>query len=254
MPFQQPQARSLVPLHRRRRQLACHRAGRHHPGPHRRRRAADQPAALGRDRRRRHRLRGVAGLPVPLRLRRQRHRHEQVDQRDHLGRRSPASRSTPPPAPWTTSSPASGWTAAPPAHRPLGLTYYFYPNRSCTAATCQLAVGFISSTNGGASWSTADPAGRADDPVWVANTSQGRMVGDYISTSVRTGATRSRLLRSLPRQRRHSSTRRCTCPPAAYRSPAAPAEHSPARCGTKRHRPPGCPRIWVAPPRPLTAT
>src|SRR5215208_3784217 len=35
----------------------------------------------------------------------------------------------------------------------LGLTYYFYPNRSCSAATCQLDVGFISSTNGGASWS-----------------------------------------------------------------------------------------------------
>ena len=75
----------LVPLHRRRRQLAGHRPGLHHPSPHRRRWAADQPAALGRDRLGRHRLCGVAGLPVPLWLCRQRHRHEQVHQRDHLG-------------------------------------------------------------------------------------------------------------------------------------------------------------------------
>jgi len=32
----------------------------------------------------------------------------------------------------------------------LGLTYYFYPSVACTAATCQLDVGFISSTTGGA--------------------------------------------------------------------------------------------------------
>jgi hypothetical protein len=70
----------------------------------------------------------------------------------------------------------------------IGLTYYFYPNRSCTAATCQLDVGFISSTNGGASWSPATQLAGPMTLSWVANTSQGRMVGDYISTSVRNGA------------------------------------------------------------------
>jgi hypothetical protein len=69
----------------------------------------------------------------------------------------------------------------------IGLTYYFYPNRSCTAATCQLDVGFISSTNGGASWSTATQLAGSMTLSWLANTSQGRMVGDYISTSVRNG-------------------------------------------------------------------
>jgi len=69
----------------------------------------------------------------------------------------------------------------------LGLTYYFYPNRSCTAATCQLDVGFVSSTNGGASWSTATQLAGPMTLSWLANTSQGRMVGDYISTSVRNG-------------------------------------------------------------------
>src|SRR5438105_3623371 len=33
----------------------------------------------------------------------------------------------------------------------VGVTYYYYPNVNCTAATCQLRVGFISSSNGGMS-------------------------------------------------------------------------------------------------------
>jgi len=70
----------------------------------------------------------------------------------------------------------------------LGLSYYFYPNRNCTAATCQLDVGFISSTNGGTSWSAATQLAGPITLSWIANTSQGRMVGDYISTSVRNGA------------------------------------------------------------------
>jgi hypothetical protein len=70
----------------------------------------------------------------------------------------------------------------------LGLTYYFYSNRSCSAATCSLRVGFISSTNGGTSWSAATQLAGPMTLSWIANTSQGRMVGDYISTSVRSGA------------------------------------------------------------------
>jgi hypothetical protein len=70
----------------------------------------------------------------------------------------------------------------------IGLTYYFYPNRSCSAATCQLDVGFISSINGGASWSAATQLAGPMTLSWLANTSQGRMVGDYISTSIRNGA------------------------------------------------------------------
>jgi hypothetical protein len=69
----------------------------------------------------------------------------------------------------------------------LGLTYYFYPNRSCTAATCQLDVGFISSTNGGASWSSSTQLAGPMTLSWLANTNQGRMVGDYISTSILNG-------------------------------------------------------------------
>jgi hypothetical protein len=69
----------------------------------------------------------------------------------------------------------------------LGLTYYYYPNVNCTVNTCQLDVGFISSTNGGASWSAAEQLAGPMDLTWLPLTSQGFMVGDYISTSIVAG-------------------------------------------------------------------
>jgi hypothetical protein len=60
----------------------------------------------------------------------------------------------------------------------LGLTYYFYPS-----GTTQLSVGFIGSTNGGTSWSSPQTIISGMRTTWAATTSQGRMVGDYISTS-----------------------------------------------------------------------
>jgi hypothetical protein len=65
----------------------------------------------------------------------------------------------------------------------LGLVYYFYPSANCTTATCQLDVGFISSVNGGATWSTPQTIAGPMSLTWLANTSQGLMVGDYMSTS-----------------------------------------------------------------------
>jgi hypothetical protein len=70
----------------------------------------------------------------------------------------------------------------------IGLTYYYYPTASCTSATCQLDVGFISSVNGGTSWSTATQLAGPMSLSWLPNTSEGRMFGDYISTSVVSGA------------------------------------------------------------------
>ncbi len=60
----------------------------------------------------------------------------------------------------------------------LGLTYYFYPSGST-----QLSVGFISSANGGSTWSAPQTIASSMPTTWIATTSQGRMVGDYISTS-----------------------------------------------------------------------
>jgi hypothetical protein len=65
----------------------------------------------------------------------------------------------------------------------LALTYYYYPQAACTPASCRLDVGYISSPDGGAHWGLptklAGPMLLAD----IASTSQGTMVGDYISTS-----------------------------------------------------------------------
>jgi hypothetical protein len=65
----------------------------------------------------------------------------------------------------------------------VSVAYYFYPNKSCTVATCQLSVGYISSTNGGASWGAATQLAGPMTMSWIPNTTQGRMVGDYISSS-----------------------------------------------------------------------
>lgn len=69
----------------------------------------------------------------------------------------------------------------------LGLTFYYYPHTNCTTATCQLDVGFVSSTNGGASWSATSRLAGPMTTTWLANTTQGYMVGDYISTSIAGG-------------------------------------------------------------------
>jgi hypothetical protein len=69
----------------------------------------------------------------------------------------------------------------------LALAYYYYPNADCTAATCQLDVGFTTSVNGGASWSAATQLAGPMSLGWLPNTTQGVMVGDYISTSISSG-------------------------------------------------------------------
>jgi hypothetical protein len=69
----------------------------------------------------------------------------------------------------------------------IGLTYYYYPAASCTATTCQLDAGFVSSVNGGTSWSAPTQLAGPMTLSWLPNTSQGRMFGDYTSTSVPAG-------------------------------------------------------------------
>jgi hypothetical protein len=70
----------------------------------------------------------------------------------------------------------------------LALAYYYYPNANCTTSTCQLEVGFVSSVDGGNSWSArATLTSSAMNLAWLANTTDGYMVGDYISTSFSDG-------------------------------------------------------------------
>ncbi len=69
----------------------------------------------------------------------------------------------------------------------LGLSYYFYPVSRCTQATCSLDAGFISSTNGGATWGSATQLAGPMKVTSLASTTQGFMVGDYFSTSFANG-------------------------------------------------------------------
>jgi hypothetical protein len=72
----------------------------------------------------------------------------------------------------------------------LGLTYYYYPNTSCSFSTCQLDVGYVSSHNGGSTWSAVTQLTGPMSLSWLAATNQGRMVGDYISSSFVNGGVR----------------------------------------------------------------
>jgi hypothetical protein len=65
----------------------------------------------------------------------------------------------------------------------LALAYYYYPVAACTASTCDLTVGFVSSTDGGATWTQPRKVAGPFRLAWIAQTDQGPMVGDYISTS-----------------------------------------------------------------------
>ncbi|MEO6990346.1 MAG: sialidase family protein [Candidatus Baltobacteraceae bacterium] len=65
----------------------------------------------------------------------------------------------------------------------LGLTYYYFPQANCSVANCALTVGYVSSHNGGATWSAPTQLSPAMNVQWLANTNQGYMVGDYMSNS-----------------------------------------------------------------------
>jgi hypothetical protein len=64
----------------------------------------------------------------------------------------------------------------------VALTYYYYPDATC-AGGCKLDVGYISSPDGGSHWGDALQLAGPMSLTDIADTSQGRMVGDYISTS-----------------------------------------------------------------------
>lgn len=68
----------------------------------------------------------------------------------------------------------------------IGLTFYYYPKANCAPSTCQLFVGFISSTNGGSTWSTKQQLAGPMKLAWLAQAG-GAMVGDYVSTEVDNG-------------------------------------------------------------------
>jgi hypothetical protein len=76
-------------------------------------------------------------------------------------------------------------TSSPSVH--LGLAFYYYPNTSCSKSTCQLDVGFVSSADGGTTWTAKTQLAGPMTLSWLASTTQGQMVGDYMSTSYVSG-------------------------------------------------------------------
>jgi hypothetical protein len=64
----------------------------------------------------------------------------------------------------------------------LALVYYHYPQANCSQATCQLIGGFITSSDGGETWSAPIDVTSPMALDWLPDTSSGLMVGDYLGT------------------------------------------------------------------------
>ena len=64
----------------------------------------------------------------------------------------------------------------------IGLVYYYYPVSSCTLSTCDLDVGFVSSTNGGKTFTHHVKLAGPMQLSWLPQSEEGLMVGDYIAT------------------------------------------------------------------------
>lgn len=69
----------------------------------------------------------------------------------------------------------------------LALVYYYFPSMNCSPSTCKLDVGFVSSTNGGSTWSAKTKLAGPMRTTWLANTDQGYMVGDYFAAAFSNG-------------------------------------------------------------------
>lgn len=65
----------------------------------------------------------------------------------------------------------------------VALHYYYYSQSGCTVTTCELFVGYISSANGGTTWSPPTTLTASAMLLnWLPNSQNGLMVGDYIAT------------------------------------------------------------------------
>jgi len=104
----------------------------------------------------------------------------------------------------------------------LALTYYFYPAADC-GSSCSLEAAYVSSPDEGAHWGDptqlAGPMSLGD----IALTSQGPMVGDYISTSF-TSSGRATTLLAVGNPHTGSSFDEAMYAPATPLAVATPAE------------------------------
>ena len=65
----------------------------------------------------------------------------------------------------------------------LAVVYHSMPTSDCSPRTCRIDVWFARSTDGGETWGARRLNARSMRLGWIAATDQGRMLGDYVSTS-----------------------------------------------------------------------
>jgi hypothetical protein len=65
----------------------------------------------------------------------------------------------------------------------MSIVYYYYPVSKCTASTCQLEVGFVTSTDGGTTWTAGKKLAGPMNLAWLPVSDDGPMVADYIGVS-----------------------------------------------------------------------
>jgi hypothetical protein len=120
----------------------------------------------------------------------------------------------------------------------LAVTYWFYPNAlpSCDQSTCKLSVGFIQSSDGGATWSKAKTLAGPFTNTWLPQTTQGYMVGDYSSISFVKGGALTVFANASQGTCQLGDVKSCHVPMAAPNAPlaGAPAGGSPAGGGRSR--------------------
>src|SRR5437868_2657957 len=82
---------------------------------------------------------------------------------------------------FSSSDGGASWSSA-----VLTLTYYYYLVSNC-GTVCQMGVAFVSSQDGGQTWSAPVELAGPMSTSWLPNTFSGLMVADYISTSYANG-------------------------------------------------------------------
>jgi hypothetical protein len=65
----------------------------------------------------------------------------------------------------------------------ITIVYYYYPVAKCSAGTCQLEVGFVTSSDGGATWTAGAKLAGPMKLAWLPVSDNGPMVADYIGVS-----------------------------------------------------------------------
>jgi hypothetical protein len=70
----------------------------------------------------------------------------------------------------------------------ITIVYYYYPKANCTLSTCELYVGYTTSTDGGSTWTAGAKITGPMKVGWLPVSDNGPMVADYIGCSYSNGS------------------------------------------------------------------